>query len=459
MHTPWRIVAILVALATSPCIAGEIPGLAPQLPPFHERDYEFTFGNDFFGRGGEIDDLRTQQLIFSARLSTKWSAVLDHSILTLEGVPARVDQMSASLGHELFAKVAEDRVDKVVAGFGVRSVGRFAGERIQNGFHRIIDSDVEDFPYIDEDSTDVTGWINANFYRAFAPAARLQRLNNWQMGYWLRAASLITSGGQWDTSATALAVASRSSVDIWFGLRRDWRSGYDSVVLRETAAAEDDLAVVVGARFGALVIETVQQINNDASYGQLRLVSTGRRQAGQGAGYSRWGLALDFLLPDVQARITSRYRGRFLTAADSRWREFVIAAVALGEPQYENDNSIFVRTRQFDVGLELERPLTDAGNWLSFYTSAGAGWRTEKLVGDGRLRGETSQSVGRAAVTMSAGLRFNSAGDEQRWRFRTQIGVIATLPVSDADLQLSDSTYLVQQPAVNLTVGFSADFF
>ena len=93
----------------------------------------------------------------------------------------------------------------------------------------------------------------------------------------MRANSLLTTDGQWDGSAAAYIVASRNVIDVWFGLRRDFRTGYDDPVLRETAVAEDDLAVVLGARFGALVLETVQQINNEASYGQIRLVSSGYR--------------------------------------------------------------------------------------------------------------------------------------------------------------------------------------
>jgi hypothetical protein len=62
-----RCAGVLVAwLAVTPLQAGEIQGLLPQLPPFHERDFEFVFSNDFLGRGGSVDDFRTQQLIFSS---------------------------------------------------------------------------------------------------------------------------------------------------------------------------------------------------------------------------------------------------------------------------------------------------------------------------------------------------------------------------------------------------------
>jgi len=76
----------------------------------------------------------------------------------------------------------------------------------------------------------------------------------------------------------------RNSIDVWLGFRHDWRSGYDADNVQvETARAEDDTAVVIGVRFGALMLETVQQLNNDASYGQLSLVSSGFRSTNEHA--------------------------------------------------------------------------------------------------------------------------------------------------------------------------------
>lgn len=243
-----------------PVIAGEIPGLTPQIPPFIERDLEVVFSNDFLGRGGSIDDFRTQQIVIAAKLSDTWIAILDHSILTLGSslTPGRVDQLSASLGYQIINKVNDHSASKVNAGVGVRSAGDFAGERMQNGFHRLIGSDIEVLPYTDTDSTDVTAWFDVDHYRDFHYSG------SWRTGYWVRASSLLTSGGHWDGSAGLFGVASRPSLDIWLGLRRDWRTGYDSAIFRETAEAESDTAIVLGIRFGALVLETVQQINNDA---------------------------------------------------------------------------------------------------------------------------------------------------------------------------------------------------
>jgi len=453
---------LLAVLATPSAVAGEIPGLPPQLPPFHERDLELTFSNDFLGRGGAVDDYRTQQIIVSAKLSQKWLAVIDHSILTLSTgpEPGRVDQLSASLGYELFKATDDDRIDTVVAGFGVRSVGQFAGERMQNGFHRLVGSKVENLPYIAEQGSDVTAWVDASHYHAFRDPGNDGVLRNWRTGYWLRASSLATTAGQWDNSASLIAVASRPSIDVWLGLRSDWRSGYDDVVLRETAEVEDDLAVVIGARFGALVIETTQQLNNDGSYGQLRLVSSGRRNAVSRSTNRRLGLELGVLLPDVQLRLAGKYHTRILSSESSRWRESVIVGVNYGEPQFGDENSIFVRTRQLDLGLEFERPWIEDREWLNIYAATGAGWRDERLIGVNSLQGETSQSVGRAVLTMSVGMRFNSAGAGagQRWQLRTQLGAMGILPLDDAELQIDGIVYKSQQPALNLAFGFTVDF-
>ena len=43
-----------------PLQAVQLAGVTPPLPPGMDRKFELFFGNDFLGRGGEIDDFRTQ---------------------------------------------------------------------------------------------------------------------------------------------------------------------------------------------------------------------------------------------------------------------------------------------------------------------------------------------------------------------------------------------------------------
>jgi len=452
MSWAWRGTLLLSVLAPMPGISGEIPGLPPQLPPFIESDLAVTFSNDFLGRGGSVDDFRTQQIIISAKLSDRWIALLDHSILTLGDAmtPGRIDQLSASLGYQMFDSGNDRGNNKLLVGIGVRNVGNFAGERMQNGFHRLVGSDIENLPYTDANGTDATAWFDADHYRRFGHSSKT--------GYWLRASSLLTSGGQWDSSAGLYAVTSPGAVDIWLGLRRDWRTGYDDPVLKATAAAEDDLAIVFGVRFGALVLETVQQLNNDASYGQLRLVSTGVRATDSRNEDAHLGLEAGFLMPDIQVRLAGRYRQHVFTGIESSWRETVMVAISYGEPQYGNNSSIYVRSGQFDIGLDFERTLSTRSDWLSVYGSASGGWRNERLIGAGAFEGETSESVGRAILSVGTGFRINAAGMGERWNFRIQLGLIGRLPVQDAEVQIDGMLLRVQKPALDLMLGMSFDF-
>jgi len=437
--------------------AGEIAGLRPQLPTYLQRDLDVTFINDFLGRGGSTDDYRTQQSIISATLTDRWIATLDHSILTLddESSSGRIDQFSVSLGYELVRPQDDARADRLVVGTGLRSVGRFAGERIQNGFHKLVGSKIEELAYTDTSANDLTAWFDAERYRMIRGPTDRGFFKTWQMGYQLQASSLITTGGEWDSAVSVQAVISKPASDIWLGIRRDWRHGYDDAVLRETANAEEDVAFVLGARIGPLVIETVQQFNNDASYGQIRLVSSYETR-----NYSRPDFGLDFsvLVPDVQLRLAGRLPTRFLTDTSSRWSESIVLGLGYGEPQYKNDTSLFTRSRQIDAGIEFERPLIGDSGWLTAYGAAGAGWREEKLTGAGDLQGESSASVGRVVLTASAGLRFEVFNYPDRWRFRVQFGFLGRLPIDDAVVEMAGEAYQIQRSALDLMLGTTLDF-
>ena len=112
-------ILIFLQLVVTSLEAGEIAGVPSQAPPFVQRDFEINFSNDFLGRGGSVDDFRTQQMNITGALTDKWLAVVDHSILTL-GRPAlagRLDQMSVSLGYEALHRADRNRVDRIVIGW------------------------------------------------------------------------------------------------------------------------------------------------------------------------------------------------------------------------------------------------------------------------------------------------------------------------------------------------------
>jgi hypothetical protein len=330
---------------------------------------------------------------------------------------------------------------------------------MQNGFHRLVDSRIVNLPYTGVDKTAATVWIDAEHYKQFHEPSGNGTFGDWRAGYWLRANSLLTTDGQWDGSAAAYIVASRNVIDVWFGLRRDFRTGYDDPVLRETAVAEDDLAVVLGARFGALVLETVQQINNEASYGQIRLVSSGYRSSRQSDAPTRYGIEFGFLLPDVQVQLSGRTRTGWDSKFGPLWPSFIVADLRYGQPQFENITAAYVQSEQIGLGLEWSRSLPRTNNWITWYGTLGAGWRSEQLVGDGALAGEKSAAVSRTVLTLASGLRFDAAELGSHWRLRIQTGISAWLPVSDADVKFAGEQFSIQNPTVGLFLGMTFESF
>ena len=460
MNTVRHAAALLLLLAARAASAGEIAGLSASLPPYLEADFGVVFSNDFLGRGGSVDDFRTQQLILSTRLSDRWFAMLDHSILTLsDGVGAgRIDQLAMSVGYGLVQRTGPDRTDRLTIGFGLRDAGSFGGERIQNGFHRLIGSDIEELPYVSGHGTDATLWADASHYRLLGDGGESAFLPGWRKGAWFRAGSLVTTRGQWDSMAAAFATLSRRSLDLWLGIRGDWRTGYTDSVLRETARAESDVALVLGARFGPLVLETVQQFDNDASYGQLRLVSTGRRDAPPRESPARVALDFGFSIPDVHMRVTGRYPLKLPFPVNSRWQRSVLVAASYGEPQYGDDNRAFVRTGQLDFGLAFERPWSLESDWLRLYAETSAGWREQAVIVAREAQEERSDSSGRAVLTIGAGVRVNAAGRSPGWMLRIQTGVYGTLPLADTTLEVDGEAYRLQEAELNVQLGFTVEF-
>jgi hypothetical protein len=411
-----------------------------------ESDFAIHFSNDFLGRGGSVDDFRTQQIIVTANLDEQWLALVDHSILTLSKSPAavRIDQLAASIGYRLF----DDNGVYLTVGGGLRSIDEFAGERMQNGFHRLIGSKIEDLQYTGASELDLTAWADLGFNRDFTS------FRGWDSGYSLRVSSLVTSRGQWDNRLSAVATLQRNSIDVWLGLRSDWRTGYDNdPVLAATASAEADVAVVAGVRFGALLLETVQQFGNDASYGQIMLVSSGQRRSTMAHARGKWEIDFSFIVPDVEVLLAGKARSHLLVHEKSAWREFVFGQARYGQPQYESFSDAYVETLQFGTGLEWERPLSQNNDWLDFYAGIGLAWRSEELHHDA-----AAATVDRAAATISTGLRFFATSLGQRWNYRLQLGLSGVLPFGDESVQIGLDRFTLQKARLGLTLGMSFDF-
>ena len=450
-----------LAVVSVTASAGEIAGLPSQLPPSLDPDLSITFSNDFLGRGGSTDDFRTTQIILAARFADRWLAVLDHSALTLKELPlnGRIDQVSASLGYRFIDRKDEQQTTRVAAGAGLRSTGNYSGERMQNGFHRIIGSDTQQLPYVNSTSTDATLWIDIGHSSAFHTSSGDGFLGGWNSAYWLRASSLITSDSQRDNAVGAYAMTSRNAIDIWLGVRRDWRSGYDQdFVQRATASAEDDVAIVFGVRMGALVIESVQQINNKASHGQLKLVADGRQSFLPGNTWPRLNIEFGFVVPDVMIQLAAKYKTMLLTNADSNWRESIMIGFEFGEPQYGDDPEIYVRSQQVSIAVEWEKTLTTRSERIQAYGSAGLGWRRESLVGDGSLNGLKSDTVGETTAVASIGLRFTAATLSENWRYRLQLGLSARVPFSSTNIMFAGESLSVHENGLGISLGMTFDF-
>lgn len=96
---------------------------------------------------------------------------------------------------------------------------------------------------------------------------------------------------------------------------------------------------------------------NDASYGQLSLVSSGFRKTNKEFDDPRASVEFGFLLPDVQVQLVGKHRSNLLANESSTWRESILLDLRYGKPQYGNNEVVFIVTQQLGVELEWERDL------------------------------------------------------------------------------------------------------
>jgi hypothetical protein len=414
--------------------AGEIAGLPANAPPSIDGPVAFGFHNDFLGRGGRTDDFRTQQLIVTGRFAERWYLTLDHSVLTQTeaSAPGRVDQLSATLGYAVVDRHADEATQRVLVGTGVRAHGDFAGERMQNGFHQLFGIDLEFLPYRSGESDSAVGWFDAQHQWVRSGQGRFRP------GYWIRGSALATTDGQLDASLGAYGMLQHERIEIWAGLRADWREGYDSRVVSATAQAETDTAAVLGIAWGPLVIETVQQFENDASYGSLRLVSS-RVSGARGDSTPRYAIDVGFLLPDIRLNLDGRVAPGWLNSPSRAWTTSLMARLASGQPQIDGDSTQYVDTTELSAGLDFARPVMAQNERLVLYAFVGLGVRAEQLFGEGERVGQESDTVTAAVGTFGAGLRAHLADLGGDWRLGLRLGGSASLPLSDRSVTLDSA--------------------
>ena len=459
---PLVAAAILCALV-NPVLGGEVAGLPPHLIPTTSPDYNFYFGNDFLASGTD-DDFRTQQLIASAAIGDRWLLALDHSTLTrseaISGPPARIDLLSISLGYKLVDNRSPLQSGSLAVGVGARGVGNFEGSRIQNGFHRLIESETNFLPYADTRQTDPTLWVLGEQHKILRQAKGSGLFSGWDTGYWVRSGALATTDGQLDAVAGLYAIASRPGFDLWLGPRRDWREGYTADLVQvDTAAEESKTALSYGVRLGSIVVEVVQRFDSAASYGQISFVSSAATRKTPAATGVRGDVQLGLYLPDMMFQLAGRWHKRIFTDENSTWRESILVDLRGGQPQLGSDPTRFTKTSQLTAGLEFSRPLGNSVPWLRFYTAGSLGWRSEQLIGRGELAGVRSATYGKAALQADVGLEVDTTRLSSNWRHSLRLGVSGWLPVGTVWVGDGGLASELHRPGASVAVLWAFEYY
>jgi hypothetical protein len=454
------IVALGILASVSPGQAVQLPGVTPALPPGVDRKFELLFGNDFLARGGEFDDFRTQQISVVGPVARRWNLIVNHSILTLErpkiGDPGRIDHLSGSVGYTLVRIDKPTHTQGVEVGGGFRYSSEIGGARMQNGFHQIVGSKPEILPYVDTNRVDGTLWLRLPRHGVLRGDARLPMLGGgWDFMYWGRASTLLTTDAEWDGSVGLSAVAAKRWFQGWLGVQGDWRTGHDrDNVSGETAEFEQGAGVVLGFRFGPLLMETVQHFDGDAAWGHLSLISTGQSLVALGSETPSLAFQAGLSIPDVLTTYQARWSNCRLLRCSVGRRRTVLVDFRSGKPQFGNDVDEYVATQQVSAAFELEQAPVPGRDWLTAYGSLGAGWRNERLEGEGEaLGGLRSDTVGRAGLVGDLGLRFGTSATTRSLRLMVQIGLSGWLPTSGGTVEFAGNTERLQRPSMVIVSG------
>jgi hypothetical protein len=437
--------------------------LPPHLAPTTSPDYSFYLGNDFLATG-TTDDFRTQQIIVTTTVKDRWVLLLDHSTLTrtspIIGLPARIDQMSLSLGYKLINERSPESSRSLIMGVGARGVGNFEGSRIQNGVHALIESETSTLPYADTRQTDATLWALGEHHKILRTAAATGWISGWDTGYWVRGGALATADGQFDAVAGLYAVASRPGFDLWLGARQDWREGYDADNVQiETAAAESKMAISYGARLGSLVLEVVQRSDSEASYGQISFVSSTATRRSPAVQSRRGDVQLGLYFPHMMFQLAGRRHSRIFTDDDSSvWRESILVDLRAGRPQLGRDVTRFVDTTQLTIGLEFSRQISPSVAWLRFYSAGSFGWRREQLVGEGNLAGIRSESVNKAVLQADIGIEIDTTSMGSNWRHSLRFGLSGWLPTESVVVTDGGIPSELQRAGASVAVIWTLDY-
>ena len=459
---------LIVAMFAINLKAGDITGAPVVLPPQVLGDFSFLWSNDFFGSGGESDDYRTQQLGLQIELKSKWGFIFDHSILTagkdnpvLPGTSGRLDQLSLSFMFDIYRDEADrNQFGNIKAGAGFRSYGDFGGSRMQNSFHRLVNSSGDDYPYVDTKNNTAIVWLKGDFQKLYPLQPAVTAETGWRAGYWLDATALGSTDGQWDATLAANAVVRNQSMTLWLGLRQDWRENYDAdFVQTATAQSESGTSLTFGVGIGPVVFETVQGLDNKSSFGRLLFTSVEKEY--MSSEYSldnKNAISFNLLLPDVELEAQYRRALPYRLKSFGAPKTWLLFGVHYGEPVYQDSFDIYNLTRQAAIGLELEWHNNKSRQWAWPYLALLAGKRTEQLRADsGALAGQESEQVSSPVIEAGTGIRFNLYPG-RTWQFLFQAGLVGHYPTSSKTVVFNQQDVELLQPELAASLGLSVTF-
>jgi hypothetical protein len=465
---PRILLFLLLPILVRQGYAGDITGAPAIVPPPVLGDFSFLWSNDFFGRGGESDDYRTQQLGLQINVSPGWNFVFDHSILTasetnpvLPGVAGRLDQLNLSLGYELYqSQSGANGLGVIEVGAGLRAYGDFGGARIQNSLHRLINNGTNGSAYVDTETNSGIFWLKGDYEKLYMLPLMNEVNTSWQAGYWLNATGLVSTERQWDAALAANAVVRNHTTTLWLGIREDWRENYDlDFVQQATALSESGTSFVLGMGFGPVSFETVQGLEDKASFGRLIFTSVENEGTSSGASLqTNNAVVLNFLLPDVELELQYRRSLSACLYSLGRPKTWLVFGMHYGEPAYNSSLDIYNAIKQFALGVEFEWRAQEGYQWLWPYLTLLAGQRSEQLKADiGTLAGEESETVSSMLFEVGTGIRFNLY-QQNKWQLLFQVGLIGLYPFASQTVTFDQAQIELLQPDLVVNLGFSLNY-
>jgi hypothetical protein len=481
-HATLSIGLLILLTLSEQSIAGDISGAPASLPPHTLGDFSFILSNNFFSliRDHEPDEYRTQQTGIQFDIVPGTGIVIDYSILTA-GQPNPVkrdfagiiDQISLSIKHELYhTDTGPDDLGVINAGAGIRSYGDFGGNRIQGGFHRLTNNDVDDYPYVDTETTMAIFWLNGNYQKLYE-LMKTDDNSSWKAGLWLAGTALVSTQSQWDASVSASALARHSSLKLWLGLRQDWRENYESDFVQEsTAISESGTSLTFGIGSGPIVFETAQGLGDKLSYSRLTFTSfENEHLTARHYTHAENTVALNILLPDVEAEI--QYRRKLAYRPEVMGQPFtsLVLEMHYGEPTYQQSfdvyhpvnqlwpiYNVYSDIQQLAVGVEFEWYGEQRSNWIRPYLTLLAGQRTEQLKADeGTLAGQQSEKVSSMVAEAGTGIKIRLY-TRQVLQFDFEAGIIGYYPLSTETVDLDQYRLQIMKPGIAMNLGFSVGF-